>query len=372
MSWTLSARDFVLGVVVGVALALLLAAVVVAMLLRSSDLYSLGHWKLNLRTPLDSMWLNLGYWKDADGEPVQRFDEACLGLLRETLKTAGLLGRGAKESANPRRALSVLDLGFGCGDQTLALARLVQPRSSHDFRYVGLTLDRSQHQTALRRLHRELPSSSDVGPSLESSCFHLYRADAAKPDSWSPDIRDAVRALADPDFPDRWLLALDCLPFFSPSRKPVFRHAARELDANVLAFDLILNEKASRWHKFLARLVGWVLGCPWRALLTEDEYRAEMRSCGYDEGLVLVRDVSDDVFAGIANYLRRQEEALSLYGISIGGFKLTGHLFEWFDRSRVVKAAIVVGRTHGKGQADSHQDSASATSTAASPLVSRR
>lgn len=60
MSW---ARDFGLGVVVGAAAAVLvLGGAAFAVVLRSTDLYSLGHWKLNMRTPLDTMWINLGYW----------------------------------------------------------------------------------------------------------------------------------------------------------------------------------------------------------------------------------------------------------------------------------------------------------------------
>lgn len=244
--------------------------------------------------------------------------------------------------------MSVLDLGFGCGDQTWALARLLRPRSSDHFHYVGLTLDESQLRTASRRLHRELASSTNVDPVLESASFHLYCADAAKPDTWTPAARGAVQGLAKGELTERWLLALDCLYHFSPSRKPVFHYAARKLDANVMAFDLILNEKASRWDTLLVRLVGLMMSCPLHTFLTEDQYKAQLIECGYDGDGVIIRDISDDVYGGVANYLRRQEEALSLYGISIGGFKLAGRLFDWFDRSRVVKASIVVGRTKDK------------------------
>ncbi|RDA85002.1 hypothetical protein CP532_3896 [Ophiocordyceps camponoti-leonardi (nom. inval.)] len=349
MTWTLSARDFVLGVVVGVVCSALVTAAVAFAVLRASAAYNLGHWKLNLKTPLDTMWMNLG--RDEDGKPVRRFDEACLGLLREMLKTAGLLDRGSEAGA-----VAVLDLGFGCGDQTLALARLLEPKSSHLFRYVGLTLNRSQLRTAERRLRRELASPCGATSlALTLECFQLFCADAAKPASWSPAVRDAVLGLGGgvgvgggATFAHRWLLALDCLYHFSPSRKPVFRFAAGRLDANLAAFDLILNSQASWWDTLLVRMVGLLMSCPLRTFLTEDRYRADMVECGYDPRSITIRDVSDDVFAGVADYLRRQEEALSFYGISIAGFKLAGRLFGWFDRSRVVKAVIVVGRTSGQ------------------------
>ncbi|RDA89747.1 hypothetical protein CP533_2928 [Ophiocordyceps camponoti-saundersi (nom. inval.)] len=348
MTWILSARDLIVGIVVGVVFSALLAGGIAFTVLRASAAYNLGHWKLNLKTPLDTMWMNLGFWRNGDGELVLRFDEACLGLLREMLRTAGLLDRGSEAGA-----IAILDLGFGCGDQTLALARLLKPKSSHHFRYVGLTLSRSQLRTAERRLQRELASPRNASSlALALECFQLFCADAAKPASWSPTVRDAVLGLGGgggaATLGHRWLLALDCLYHFSPSRKPVFRFAAGRLDANLAAFDLILNDQASWRDTLLVCMVGLLMSCPLRTFLTEDRYRADMVECGYDPKSITIRDVSDDVFAGVADYLERQEEALSPYGISIGGFKLAGRLFGWFDRSRVVKAVIVVGRTSGQ------------------------
>ncbi|KAF4594918.1 methyltransferase domain-containing protein [Ophiocordyceps camponoti-floridani] len=345
MAVILSARDFVLGIVVGVVGVVgvaLFAAAMAVMMLRASAAYSLGHWKLNLKTPMDTMWMNLGYWRDEDGKPVSRFDEACHGLLRELLKAAGLSGLVTDSDAV---AVAVLDLGFGCGDQMMALTRLLRPKSSRHLRYVGLTLNRSQLQTAERRLQRELASPGDNSIVLNRECFRLFCADAAQPTSWSPAVRDAVLSVADPDFGHRWLLALDCLYHFKPSRKPVFHFAAKKLDANVVAFDLILNGKASLRDTLLVRIIGLLMSCPLRTFLTEEQYRADMIKCGYESGSITIRDISNDVFAGVADYLERQEAALSRYGISIGGFKLAGRLFGWFDRSRVVKAVIVVGRT---------------------------
>lgn len=284
----------------------------------------------------------------ADGKTVHRFDEACLGLLKEILNTAGFLN----PAPDSDRSLSILDLGFGCGDQTWALARLIKPSSSRRFRYVGLTLDESQLQTARRKLYRELFSPANADPVLEKASFRLFCANAAKPASWTPAVRDAVRGLADPERTDRWLLALDCLYHFSPSRKPIFQYAARELGANVMAFDLILNQKASGWDSLLVRIVSVMMSCPLHTFLTESQYKIQMTECGYHGEDAVIRDISDQVFTGVASYLARQEEAPSLYGISIGGFKLAGRLFDWFDRSRVVKAVIVVGRTKDKPHMD--------------------
>lgn len=62
MSDPFSPRDFILGIVAGSVIAVALLSFSTFIFLRTSDVYSLGHWKLNLRTPISSMWMNLGFW----------------------------------------------------------------------------------------------------------------------------------------------------------------------------------------------------------------------------------------------------------------------------------------------------------------------
>ncbi|KZZ95825.1 hypothetical protein AAL_04121 [Moelleriella libera RCEF 2490] len=403
MAWDFSAQSFVLGLLAGgitTAALLFLGALVV---FRASNSSSLGHWKLNLKTPISSMWINLGFWKTRDGKAIRNFDQATRALLEQIVDTAGLLVTGEGEAAAAAAAatttttttatattataaaaaaaavvrkraegIAVLDLGFGCGDQTIALMEMLRAHEPRRFRYVGLTLDGAQVQTAQRRLDSAVAGRSDnddnndnddddaaaaagravralVQGDSSASSVKLLRADAARPETWSPVVRASVHSLADGAcFPERWLLALDCLYHFSPSRRPAFRLAAQTLDAHLMAFDLLLDPAASRWNTCAVRLVGLVMGCPLHTFLTEAQYRQQLVECGYDGARIEVRDVSDDVFAGVAGYLRRQDAALGQYGISLGGFKLAGRLFEWFDRTRVVKAVIVVARTRAK------------------------
>ncbi|KHN97307.1 uncharacterized protein MAM_04904 [Metarhizium album ARSEF 1941] len=339
-----SPRDFILGTLVGFLVAVALVSIGTFAFLRTSDAYSLGHWKLNLRTPLGSMWMNLGFWKTDDGKPTEHFDEATRALLQQILEAAGL--RAKDDSPAGQDSVAVLDLGFGCGDQTMALARLIRAENRSRFRYVGLTLDEAQLQTARRTLDRAFASGNGgEAAGLSPDWFKLFRANAARPETWSRAIRSSVEGLAHEAFSERWLMALDCLYHFSPSRRPVFKFAAKTLNAHVMAFDLILDEEASNWNTLLVRLVGLVMGCPLRTFLTEAQYRQQLVECGYNGEHIEIRDISDHVFAGVSGYLKRQEAALGQYGISLGGFKLAGRLFAWFDRTRVVKAAIVVGRT---------------------------
>lgn len=266
-------------------------------------------------------------------------------MLANILKAAGL----ASNNTTTQNAVAVLDVGFGCGDQTVALAELIQAPSRPHFRYVGLTLNEVQQQAAQQRLDASLLAMDKSA--ADNLSFKLFQADAAKPQSWNKAIRTAVDSLSDTAFSERWLLGLDCLYHFSPSRKPIFKHAAQHMDANVMAFDLVLSDDASAWQTLAVRLLGFVLLCPWRTFLTEGQYRQQLVECGYDDGgHIEIRDVSDHVFAGLAGFLQRQHAALSPYGISLTGYTAVGKVYGWLDRTRVLKAAIVVARKKSKSQ----------------------
>lgn len=55
--------SFGAGFAAGLVSALVIASVVAFVVMRMSDIYGLGHWKLNMVTSSpSSMWMNVGYW----------------------------------------------------------------------------------------------------------------------------------------------------------------------------------------------------------------------------------------------------------------------------------------------------------------------
>lgn len=214
------------------------------------------------------------------------------------------------------------------------------------FRYVGLSLNSDQVQSAQRRLFREVAAHPDMNErTLET--IDLFCANAAKPETWSPKIVNAVESLSDETYDEKWLLALDCLYHFKPSRNPVFTYAATKLNANVMVFDLLLSDTASAMDVFWARVISVMMSCPVRTFMTEAEYCDQLVKCGYDRETIVVKDITKHVFSGLVTFIHKQDVALAEYGISLGGFKLAQRLFDWFDRTGVVKAVIVVARTKG-------------------------
>ncbi|KHO01887.1 uncharacterized protein MAM_00888 [Metarhizium album ARSEF 1941] len=352
MAVSISAGEFTLGFIAGSIFTVTLAACLAFALLRPKDIYGLGHWKLNVRTPFRSLWMNLGFWTADDGSRIDHLDVAARALLEKIVQAAGLLveNQSGETTSKTNDSVAVLDVGFGCGDQTVALAELIQASSRPQFRYVGLTLNAEQLQAAQERLNRALSREDGrIGVSTPSQgAFKLFRADAARPESWSSAVHASVDSLADEAFPERWLVALDCLYHFSPSRESIFKLAAKTLDANVMAFDLVLNENASMWHTIAVRFLGFTLSCPFYTFLTAEQYREQLIECGYDEAHIEIRDISDHVFEGLSGHLSKQQVALSRYGISLAGYNLTGKVFKWFDQTRVIKATIVIARTKRK------------------------
>ncbi|KAM0741501.1 hypothetical protein ACQRIT_004358 [Beauveria bassiana] len=348
-------NDFLFGVAAGCLATIVLALLMrLVPILRRNDIYDLAHWKLNIRVPMQPMWMNMGYWRTPRGDKIQQMDQACAALLREVLCSADLLTGDAvaDKELRRRRSMAILDVGFGCGDQTVEIARALDAPAWQTFRYVGLTLNEAQLQVAYQRVEREVASANRHGVRLGPESFRLFGADAARPESWARPVRALVDGIADEGFHGghRWLLALDCMYHFAPSRTPLLLYAARELKADLMAFDLLLNERALFSARMAAKLVGRMAGCPLGAFMTEHQYVEQLVDAGYDRDAVQIRDVTSDVFGGLVAHIERQQRLLKPYGISMGSMGVAKNMFNWIDNTGVLRAVIVVARVKSKSK----------------------
>ncbi|KAK8073155.1 hypothetical protein PG996_006503 [Apiospora saccharicola] len=331
---------------------------------RNDRLYGLEHGKLNLELPPKSMWMNMGFWRDTDDFPT-----ACQALLVEVLRKAKLLeddntGKGKSSPTTPPRLrsglkrLSILDLGFGCGDQTAYLVQLARI----PLKYVGITLNYRQYRFAQNRLGPSC-SSSDKGTKRD---VQLFCEDAARTDSWPEGLRSAVSSLNNNNrnnatdqntkknntsqqssAEETWVLALDSLYHFHPSRQPVLSLAAQDLNASLMAFDLLVSDSAS-WHqRWALKLVAWLGDCPVRGggpFLTRAQYAEMLVEAGYDRNKIELHDVTGDVFEPLARYMRRRGGELEDVGLTLGSLNVARLVFGWWARSGVLEAVIVVAR----------------------------
>jgi hypothetical protein len=304
------------------------------------------------------------------------FPTACRALLIQVLRIANVMGSVLNEGES-YPVVHLIDLGFGCGDQIEFLMRQEKPggriyhldewyqtigHESPEFpvfrSYVGVTLSKAQFYYAKARLdHLGLLIGETYGD------VQIFCADAANPHSWPAEIHQATMARKYP--PDTfehsprrgielekghllhrnvWVLALDTFYHFSPSRWPVIEHAHSSQNASIMAFDLVLSENATMSQKALLFIVCSLSGSPYRNFVTAKEYRARLQDAGYRDPDIVIKDISEHVFAPLTGFLNGREKDLDTIGVGLGGLKAAKWLFGWWARTGVVRGVIVVAR----------------------------
>lgn len=267
------------------------------------------------------------------------------------LRTAGLLdSNGRPLSVRDSSALRIIDVGCGCGDQTIYLmkwlARIDDHAPGSERRplfdaYVGINVNQHQAEFARQRI-------KDTG---RSDSIHIFCADAADPTSWSRELKDAVTATSQQGFGDKqsrtahtWLLALDTLYHFKPSRDPLLSYAGRKLRASFMAFDLILADSVHPVDNILLRAVCFMSSIPFSNFKTLSDYRDMLVRAGYASDNIEIHDISEYVFSGIGGYMERREAELRQFKLSLGKLRVAGKLFSWWGRSNIVRGVVVVAR----------------------------
>lgn len=308
------------------------------------SVYGLQHGILNIDLPPKAMWMNLGYWKGSHGD----FTKACTQLLEEVLLVARVTERrdGVTSLCRP---LDVVDVGFGCGDQSLYLAQLNRDDGSHRLiSYTGITKDEEQFDFAVQRFERHGLIAKDhaTRPGSQSD-FRVYCADAADPGKWDPDLRASLKSVskqASLAGSDKWLLGLDTLYHFYPSRAKIFEFASRELGASIMAFDLAFpdGKKPGILNSMLLRLFCIMTSTPYGNLLSTTDYRAQLAALDYDE--VTMTDISEHVFDPLVEFLDGRHLQLQMIGKGLGSLRIASWVFKWWSHQKLISAFIIVAR----------------------------
>lgn len=303
--------------------------------------------------------------------------------------------------------MRMLDVGIGCGDQSVRILgytrRTDDKNDNRDVdvggdglrplcdEYVGITSLPVQARFAgerVRRVQEEQFESEEKGMSKDSSPTataktdtraRIFCADAAKPDSWSQEIHTSLESYTrastkpeeeedtlptqdtgekqeedprkqageanDREEEETYLLALDTLYHFTPSRLPLLRYANRTLHANLMAFDILLPSRPlPLLTRLFLRLLCLFTSTPYSNFLTESEYRSLLLEAGYDGSKIEFRDISEHVFPGVAAFMRRRVEEARMFGIKgVGKYKGAGVVFRWWATG-VVRGVVVVAR----------------------------
>lgn len=210
----------------------------------------------------DTLYLNMGYWREAAG-----YDQACEALALLLAERAGFAGGDR-----------VVDAGFGYGDQDLLWAR------RHRVSIAGFNVNAAQVEVARDRVARAgLDSAIALFP------------------------RSAMATGLDDGWADR-VVALESA-FHFPDRRQFFAEAARLLrpGGTIALADLVVADGVGR--RLVDRVGRAVAGRFWQIprenLVTAAVYRRQLEEAGFAE--VVLERVSEHVFAPFGAYARRRQ-----------------------------------------------------------------
>lgn len=241
-----------------------------------------------------STWGNLGLWAAA-----QDYPSACRALA---IRLA--------EAAQLHPGCSVLDVGFGYGDQLL----LWKERFG-----VGCITGFETDAQGVTEARRKLAAYTDVSLHLSNGAFT------------ASDARY-----------DR-VMALDCAYHFAP-RSAFFAHAFRTLHpGGLLALtDIVIADSVRPWRvASLARLCG----IPPKNLLTQQDYRQALLDAGFCN--VKFELLDDAVLAGFARFAWSLLRQRGIAAMGAGGRKVlaTAALAAWLQRGQRVHYILVIADT---------------------------
>lgn len=244
---------------------------------------------LNAESGFRTLWGNLGYW-DRDST----YPEACEAL-------AHYLAASVDLSSDD----SVVDIGFGCGDQILLWLK-----HYHLKRLGGINLSASQTTYAKQRLIDQ--GFSQTANQLHTGCIRDLEY----------DIRRQVKTAS-------VILALDCAYHF-PDRAQILRSLAELSPAHCrFAFtDLLLARKPDFFERQILKLMMSLSQIPHENLMQNEAYREHLTKAGWLH--LKSTDLTDKVFIPFSDWLIKYRQERIRHGTKAKWRKYLGT--SWFVR----------------------------------------
>ena len=221
-------------------------------------------------------WGNLGYWYRDDGSVIDHYSEAAQQLAQQLAIFTQL---------QPQH--SVLDVGFGCGDQLIYWQRSFQIEPIW-----GMNLSSIQTEYAHEKL------------ALFNCPARIHQGDACDALAWETLPTSFNR-----------IIALDCVYHFS--NKSVFldlcfvylKNSTPSLDKNeLIVSDFILQNPVNSFiHTLMLRVICFFSHIPFNNLKTRREYELELAQAGLC--LAEYKDVSAAVMLPFSDWIMKNKKA---------------------------------------------------------------
>lgn len=90
-------------------------------------------------------------------------------------------------------------------------------------------------------------------------------------------------------------------------------------------FDLLLSDQATVAEQLGICILALLMGYPVGNSMTKDEYKTQLFEASYKENSIEIKEISEHVFAGLADCIEERDVELKMYlGRGIGSYKVFG------------------------------------------------
>ncbi|KAF9976561.1 hypothetical protein BGZ73_008316 [Actinomortierella ambigua] len=268
----------------------------------------------------------MGLWP-IDGTKIP-YREACQAMVRKV--TAGL---------NIDEKSHLLDVGFGCGDQTVYMAELYRPK-----RITGITIEPLQHYAAEQLVlnsRNRIPATS----------IDLYVADASRLLDFVQEHQQKPGTQREPSTRDQYfthIISIDSAYHFN-TRRQFFEQAYAVLapgKGRLAMADVIPTRDPP-----VTGLKGWLfrqfsrlyLKVPLENMQTLEAYRQTLVEVGFED--IEIEAVEDQVFLGWADFIATQLKVLKSVGLvrpRVGwSFWAIQKVLRYVDRKKTMQFIVV-------------------------------
>ncbi|KAK9719252.1 hypothetical protein K7432_004915 [Basidiobolus ranarum] len=272
---------------------------------KETTIYGLEQGVLNLVRP--NLWMNMGYWKN-----TQDFQVACKALVSMVAETAHF-----------KSGDTILDVGYGCGDQDIYLQEEYKLS-----KIVGFTLEPVQQVVAKQKVS-ELKLDETI---------QLELGDAAQ-------ISTLLASKGLPTTYDR-VISIDSAYHYN-TRASFLQQSFDHLRSggSIGLADIILARKPHTWlGQTVLKLICSASEIPYENMVSEVEYREMLERLGYTE--ITLVPIDEDVFPRLADFIDRQEHIFDGLVASTIWMKLSvmKHLLRFVYHKHWLHFVIVSGK----------------------------
>lgn len=272
------------------------------------EFHDLAETQLNLNSATPSYWGNLGLWRSDIPPAQQDYAEACSAMAQRLAQYAQLNSQD-----------TLLDIGFGCGDQLLLWLQDYRVKQLY-----GLNISRSQTQLSQQRL---------IDAGYPQHAQQLFVGCCA-------DMLSMNGTYAGSAVPTK-IIALDCAYHF-PNRQQFLADSYTLLAPNgrLVLSDLLLDQHTiSLRHTLVLKTLCRLCNIPYANLLTRAVYLDRCTELGFH--VEPIEDISAQVFLPFGQWLSAYQQQHRNKPLNWTKYKATAWFLRWARQHHILRYVVI-------------------------------